>query len=175
MGGNTKVFQIVGYQNSGKTTLITKLLAKGVSLGKRIGTIKHHGHGGIPSTSLPSKDSDHHLNAGAALSGVAGEGALLLQLPSQEWKLDKLLQLYQIYTFDLILIEGFKSAPYPKVVLLREQQDLFLLKQLDNIQAVISRFPLPQNAIYSSIPVFQMEECFTFIQWFYQTYLLKYK
>lgn len=173
MGGNAKVFQIVGYQNSGKTTLITNLLAKGASLGKRIGTIKHHGHGGVPSTSIPSKDSDRHLNAGAALSGVAGEGALLLQLPAQEWQLDTLLQLYQIFVFDLILIEGFKLAPHPKVVLLRQPQDLILLEQLDNIQAVISRFPLSQDAVSSTIPVFKIEECLTFIQWFYQTYLQK--
>ena len=43
------IFQIVGYQNSGKTTFLNKLISHLTAVGINTATIKHHGHGGKPS------------------------------------------------------------------------------------------------------------------------------
>ncbi|OKL37471.1 molybdopterin-guanine dinucleotide biosynthesis protein B [Domibacillus mangrovi] len=127
------IFQVVGYQNSGKTTLLEKLIACAAAEGLRIASIKHHGHGGMPDT----KDSTRHQQAGAIISGVEGGGALHLHIQREKWKLDDILQLYQLFSVDLILIEGYKLEEYPKVVLIRNEDDLSLL-ELENIQCVIS-------------------------------------
>ena len=55
-----KVFQIVGYQNSGKTTLMEKVISGAAEKGVRVAYIKHHGHGGAPD----AKDSTRHQQAG---------------------------------------------------------------------------------------------------------------
>lgn len=127
------IFQVVGYQNSGKTTLVEKLIAHAAAKDLRIASIKHHGHGGTPDT----KDSTRHQQAGAIISGVEGGGALHLHIQREEWKLDDILQLYQLFSVDLILIEGYKLETHPKVVLIRTEDDLSLL-ELENIQCVIS-------------------------------------
>lgn len=66
-----KIIQIVGYQNSGKTTLMEQLIKHATKEGLRVGTIKHHGHGGAPVENL-SKDSNRHEQAGARVSAVEG-------------------------------------------------------------------------------------------------------
>ncbi|MED4879509.1 molybdopterin-guanine dinucleotide biosynthesis protein MobB, partial [Anoxybacillus geothermalis] len=43
------VWQVVGYKHSGKTTLMEKWVTAAVREGWRVGTVKHHGHGGEPA------------------------------------------------------------------------------------------------------------------------------
>lgn len=52
-GQNRSILQIVGYQNSGKTTLMEKLIQALTYEGMKVATIKHHGHGGYPE--VPKK------------------------------------------------------------------------------------------------------------------------
>lgn len=132
------VLQIVGFQNSGKTTLVTKIIDAMSSLGVRIGTIKHHGHGGFPDSYDTDKDTAKHREAGATVTAVEGAGMLQFHAYNSEgWKLQEMLSFYNRLPLDIILIEGFKRDPYPKIVLLRSVEDEELLEQLENIQAVI--------------------------------------
>ncbi len=48
MGKATSILQIVGYQNSGKTTLVEKVVYALAEQNMKVATIKHHGHGGFP-------------------------------------------------------------------------------------------------------------------------------
>lgn len=132
------VLQIVGFQNSGKTTLLTKIIET-VSLdGLKVGTLKHHGHGGSPDVFDEGKDTGKHRQAGAMATGVEGNGLLQLHvLNSNGWSLQEMLSLYDQLPIDLILIEGFKKENFPKIVLLRSEEDELLLKQLDNIKIII--------------------------------------
>jgi len=79
LGQHRTVLQIVGYQNSGKTTLAEKLISYACNKGLRVGSIKHHGHGGAPASNL-TKDSTRHAQAGAVVSAVEGDGVVQLQL-----------------------------------------------------------------------------------------------
>jgi molybdopterin-guanine dinucleotide biosynthesis adapter protein len=137
------ILQVIGYQNSGKTTLIEKCVKELTKQGYKVGTLKHHGHGGKPA--LPKeKDSTRHWKAGAAVSAVEGDGTLLLTAAAKNgWNLSELIELYHHFSIDILLIEGFKLSPYPKIVCLRDESDVHLL-QLPNVVASISWVPLKQ-------------------------------
>lgn len=130
------IFQIVGYQNSGKTTLATKIIALLTARDFSIVTIKHHGHGGKPDM-VVNKDSNQHISAGACASIVEGDGRLLLQADKPSWTLNEQIDVLRPFQPDIILIEGHKFENYPKVVILRTDKDHELLDQLTNIHAVL--------------------------------------
>lgn len=141
------ILQIVGYQNSGKTTLTEKLVQRAKQHGLIAATIKHHGHGGVPETEIDSKDSIRHLNAGAIVSSVEGEGMLQLRTNLINWDLKKTIELYRFFSPDIIFIEGYKRESYPKVVLIRDESDLTLIDSLTNIKCVISLVELQKNKL----------------------------
>lgn len=156
----SKVFQIVGYQNSGKTTLLQKMILGGTSRGLRIGTIKHHGHGGKPDKSVSDKDSDKHRNSGAMITSVEGDGTLLIEATKQYWSVEEIVLAYESFSLDLILIEGYKKASYPKVVMIRNEEDLSLLEELENIHTIISWIPLAARNVYFIHSMDQFVEAF---------------
>ncbi|MGD6941325.1 molybdopterin-guanine dinucleotide biosynthesis protein B [Cytobacillus gottheilii] len=129
---NPFIFQIVGYQNSGKTTLIEQVIRRLKANGKRTVVIKHHGHGGKPSLD-EDKDSFRHVKAGAAAALVEGDGRLILHAEKQEWSLDEKIAMATCLNPDLILLEGHKYEEFPKAVLIRKVDDLQLLHELSNI------------------------------------------
>ncbi|HLR65805.1 molybdopterin-guanine dinucleotide biosynthesis protein B [Virgibacillus alimentarius] len=130
------IFQIVGYKNAGKTTLIKKLIQYFSKEGIRVGTLKHHGHGGEPAF-VKDTDSYEHLEAGSIISAVQGEKMLQVTVnKTEELKFDEILKLYTFLPLDLLLIEGYKNEKYPKIVLLRDQADAQLLSTVSNIKAV---------------------------------------
>lgn len=130
------IFQVVGYQDSGKTTVVSLLIKRLKTEGMRVVSIKHHGHGGKPSV-VQNKDSSRHLDSGALASLVEGEGSLLLQAEKPSWTLNEKIQLISFFNPDVILIEGSKRETFPKLLLLRKKEDLGLIKLLSNIRIVI--------------------------------------
>jgi molybdopterin-guanine dinucleotide biosynthesis adapter protein len=132
------LFQIAGYQNSGKTTLSLSLIKQLTAAGLKVATIKHHGHGGRPDV-VEAKDSDKHVKAGAAVSLVEGEGRLVIHAENGNWSLSEEIDMLSCFNPDVILIEGYKQEPYPKAVILRDESDLELVENLSNIQVVLLR------------------------------------
>ncbi|MFY4777021.1 molybdopterin-guanine dinucleotide biosynthesis protein B [Metabacillus sp. RGM 3146] len=157
------VVQIVGYQNSGKTSLACKLLAEGKRNNWKMSSIKHHGHGGTPSLN-GMKDSEMHLQAGAIAAGVEGEGVFQLALNSPGIKLDKIIMLYKALEMDVILVEGYKKEDYPKIVLLRSNEDFQLIQELNNIIAVITSFEYTSQN--DSFPYFHRDDDHLIVRWF---------
>ncbi|MFD1864166.1 molybdopterin-guanine dinucleotide biosynthesis protein B [Planococcus chinensis] len=133
---NMKILQVVGYKNSGKTTLMNRLIALAQETGKKVSAIKHHGHGGKPDLPPAGTDSTQFLANGAASSLVYGGGLVQLHLERQEADLEKFIGFSKLIDPDFILIEGFKDAPYPKAVLVRSGEDWDTLKGLSDIRAV---------------------------------------
>ncbi|RLQ96647.1 molybdopterin-guanine dinucleotide biosynthesis protein B [Falsibacillus albus] len=157
MGEYCPILQIVGYQNSGKTTLMQKLIVHAKEKGLSAASIKHHGHGSGLENSGSSKDSSLHFQAGALVSSVNGEGVLQLSARIEQWGLDDIIELYRFFLPDLIFIEGYKNASYPKVVLIRNDGDFHLLKTLKNIMCIISEVPISEDDI-SFAPIFSRKE-----------------
>lgn len=156
MGHHRKILQIVGYQNSGKTTLMEQLITQAATEGFRVGTIKHHGHGGIPMIES-SKDSVRHEKAGASVTAVEGEGTLRMSIHQSNWQLADILAIYETFNMDMILIEGYKNEDYPKVVLLRQAEDESLLQKVSNIICVLywPTYPLNKPLDY---PAYSIQE-----------------
>jgi molybdopterin-guanine dinucleotide biosynthesis protein B len=107
------IISIVGRSNSGKTTLLEKLIAELTTRGYRIATVKHtHGSMAYPES---DKDSDRHLKAGSAVALVTSPGGLVLTKKyEQELTLDQVALIIG-EDYDLILTEGFKEADTPKI------------------------------------------------------------
>ena len=152
------LFQIAGYQNSGKTTLSLRLIKELTAAGLKVATIKHHGHGGRPEVA-EAKDSDMHVKAGAAVSLVEGGGRMIIQAENGKWSLSEEIDMLSFFKPDVILIEGYKNELYPKAVILRDESDLELVEKLDNIQVVLCRNPELANMLKESdLPVLNIDD-----------------
>src|SRR5690625_3863053 len=129
-----RVIQIVGYKNSGKTTLVQSLVKLFLKKGIRVASLKHHGHGGIP-LGIEEADSEKHRQAGALISGV--EGNHLLQLSNQQtWKMEHMIAIYELLNIELLLIEGFKQYYYDMIFLLIKLEELTLMYHTDKISVL---------------------------------------
>lgn len=157
-----KIMQIVGYKNSGKTAVAKRLIELLSMKSVRVASLKHHGHGGVP-LGIESTDSEEHRQAGALIAGV--EGAGVLQLSNHHpWRMEQMIMIYKLLQIEVLMVEGFKTYDYDKIVLIRGDEDLHLLEQLTHIKAVIT--PLNLNQSLYSYPVFKRDEIEDFNNWF---------
>ncbi|EJR68245.1 molybdopterin-guanine dinucleotide biosynthesis protein B [Bacillus cereus VD115] len=166
LGKASSILQIVGYQNSGKTTLVEKVVHALAESEMKVATIKHHGHGGFPT--VAQKDSERHRKAGAVVSSVEGAGLLSLSSLREEWSLQEIIRLYEFFEVDTILIEGYKKENYPKVVLLRSAEDIELVHKVENVIAIITWYDAPV-ILREEYKVFHITEEKLYIDWFLQT------
>ena len=125
-----KIFGFAGWSGSGKTTLIEKLIPRFVQRGLRVSLIKHAHH--TFDVDQPGKDSYRHRHAGASE---------ILVTSSRRWVLMHELrgahepsfeeQLKHLSPCDLLLVEGFKFAPIPKLEVWRKEPGEALLHPND--------------------------------------------
>ncbi|WP_186576398.1 molybdopterin-guanine dinucleotide biosynthesis protein B [Aquibacillus kalidii] len=132
-----KIIQVVGYKNSGKTTVSSGIIKMLTKKGYRVASLKHHGHGGVP-LGLEDTDSERHLRAGSVLAGVEGEGHLNLSVQDMDWNMESLIGIYRAMHTEILVIEGFKQHNFGKIVLLRNQEDSHLLNNSSNIKAILA-------------------------------------
>jgi molybdopterin-guanine dinucleotide biosynthesis adapter protein len=113
-----RIIGIAGWSGAGKTTLILKLIPLLAAKGLAVSTLKHAHH--MFDVDQPGKDSYAHRSAGATEVLIASENrfALMHELRgSPEPPLEMLLS--KLTPVDLVLIEGFKRAPHPKIEVFR--------------------------------------------------------
>ena len=109
-----RVIFISGFSNSGKTTLIERLIPRLRRLGLRVGTIKHAHEGFEPDR--PGKDSWRHAQAGAcAVTLIAPKQVASFIQTEQETPLAPILH-QMASRADLVLVEGFKQVPGPRIL-----------------------------------------------------------
>lgn len=144
------VITIVGHSNSGKTTLVEKLIPELKRRGYRVGTIKHTHHGF--SMDQKGKDTYRHRAAGADAVLAASPGQIALVKSISGESLDSLLPYFQ--DMDIVLVEGFKKEKKPKIEVFRSQiNQTPLFPDDDLLVAVVTDYP------YSArVPVFQFED-----------------
>jgi molybdopterin-guanine dinucleotide biosynthesis protein B len=108
-----KVLGIVGWSGSGKTTLLTAILPLLRRVGLRVSTIKHTHHDF--DMDRPGKDSFRHREAGAheVLIASGSRWALLHEVQGPEPSLPELLT--KLDPVDFVLVEGYKTHPFPKL------------------------------------------------------------
>jgi molybdopterin-guanine dinucleotide biosynthesis protein MobB len=107
------VVSIVGKSNSGKTTLIEKLLGELKSRGYKVATIKHASQ--KSNFDEPGKDSWRHIQAGSKATIISSPDNIVLIKPvTEEPSLEELARLAG-EDYDLILTEGFSEGNAPKI------------------------------------------------------------
>ncbi len=135
MGDNLPAFAISGWSGSGKTTLIERIIPPLRKQGLKVVVVKHDTHG--INVDHPGKDSDRLFKAGAdvVLRGPKEELRRIHQNGSESLSVT-LTRLSQQY--DLVLVEGHKGTPLPKIWLSSEDE-LGPPTQVDQVLAVLSR------------------------------------
>ena len=137
----TPIVSIVGKSNSGKTTLVEKLIPELVKRGYRVATIKHNVHGF--EIDHEGKDSWRHKKAGARTMVIASARRIaLIEDIDHDHALDEIRDKY-IKDADIILAEGYKGNPFPKIEVFRSElkRDLLCNKEY-NLLAVASDIKL---------------------------------
>ncbi|HQK89719.1 MAG TPA: molybdopterin-guanine dinucleotide biosynthesis protein B [Smithellaceae bacterium] len=113
------IVSIVGKSNSGKTTLLEKIIADLVHRGYRVATIKHNRHGF--NIDHEGKDSYRHKKAGAHTTVVSSPHQLaLVQDVDHDHSFEEIREKF-ISGADIILTEGFKVNDYPKIEVFRSE------------------------------------------------------
>jgi len=108
---------ISGIKNSGKTTLITRLIPRLTNLGYKVATIKHDGHdfeGDVKGT-----DSYRHKEAGAYGTAVFSNSKFMIIKEQNNISEKELIENFK--EADIILLEGFKYSNYPKLEVVRKE------------------------------------------------------
>jgi molybdopterin-guanine dinucleotide biosynthesis protein B len=134
------ILQVVGFKNAGKTTLLCELVSALAQDGLRVGTVKRDAHDTFePDTR--GTDSWLHRRAGALVTAVSSPArtACFAGVPRT---LDELIDGMKPFGLDVVLTEGFKTAPYPKIAIVRTDADAELLR-LPGVLAVMLREPAP--------------------------------
>jgi molybdopterin-guanine dinucleotide biosynthesis protein B len=139
------IVSLVGKSNSGKTTLMEKMIEKLVERGYRVATIKHNLHGF--DIDHEGKDSWRHKKAGARLTLLASPGKVaVMEDTGADLGIGELRDRY-IHNVDIILTEGFKGNPYPKIEVFRSVLKRELLSSKDdNLIAVAGDEPVETDA-----------------------------
>jgi molybdopterin-guanine dinucleotide biosynthesis protein B len=144
------IVSIVGRSESGKTTLIEKLIPELKSRGLRVGTIKHTHHD--IEFDQAGKDSDRHRAAGAETVILASAGRIAMMKNGGSARLEDLIRYFD--DVDLLITEGFKRAPSPKIEVVRAAVSREMMCRNDpNLIAVAS-----DAAIETPRPLFRLDD-----------------
>ncbi len=141
-----RVIGFAGWSGSGKTALLRRLIPALVARGLSVSTCKHAHHGF--DIDQPGKDSWAHRAAGATevVVGSANRWALMHELRgAAEPALPDLLS--RMSRVDLVLVEGFKRGPQPKIEVHRAAVGKPLLHPGDPTIVALAAVPVMEGAI----------------------------
>ena len=163
----TPIICIVGRSQTGKTTLLEKLIPVLKGRGYRIGTIKHSHH--VFDFDQVGKDSWRHKDAGAETVMIASPGKIAMVKNDHEGTLDSLHAYFS--DLDLVITEGYKGARKPKIEVVRAaRHSEALLADDPNLIAVATDVELVMN-----VPVFGLEDVERLADFIEENYLTKAK
>jgi molybdopterin-guanine dinucleotide biosynthesis adapter protein len=141
-----KYYGVIGWKNAGKTTLMERLVAQFVARGLRVSTIKHVHHD--VDLDRPGKDTYRHRAAGAheVILASAQRFALMGEHSAGEPPLTDMLA--RLAPVDLVLIEGYKRDPHPKIEVWRKAAGHDLIQPSDpTIRAIATDSDLPPQSV----------------------------
>lgn len=168
---NRLVFGVVGWKNSGKTTLMTKLISELAGRGFAVSVIKHaHAKFEIDH---PGRDSFKMREAGACQVMLSSPRrfAVMRELgKSPEMTFDELLSLAG--PCDLVLVEGYKREGFPKIEIRREGATSRqpLSAEFPEVVAIASDNPGNED---ESLPIFPIDETAAIVDFIVATLGLK--
>ncbi|MET0515527.1 MAG: molybdopterin-guanine dinucleotide biosynthesis protein B [Nitrospiraceae bacterium] len=145
------ILSFVGRSNSGKTTLIERVIPELVRHGYKIATVKHAGHGFDLDTE--GKDSWRHKLAGASSVIVMSKSSLAMFADvSDQMKVEEVRDRYLDSTYDLIIAEGWRGEDYPKIVVVRDHVSEVPVST-DGLLGVVTNKP-----VETQVPLFDPDD-----------------
>ena len=134
-GTGIPVVSVVGKSDSGKTTLMERLIRELTERGYRVGSVKHHVHDF--DIDVPGKDSWRHARAGAAVTLVSSPSKLgMTRVMDHEASLDELLAL--AHDVDILLTEGYRRAGNVRIEVSRRARSTELVCQPHELFALVT-------------------------------------
>ncbi len=144
------VISVVGKSGVGKTTLLEKLIAELKRRGYRVATIKHDTHGF--EIDRPGKDTWRHAQAGSDHVVLASPNRIAhIQRLDRELTLPEIVA--TIHDADIILTEGYKRGPAPKIEVSRAARSRELLCSPEELVAIATDQPYDLN-----VPQFDLND-----------------
>lgn len=133
---------VVGWSGAGKTTLLTRLVPELRQRGLRVGVVKHS------SDEHPlhreGSDTARYAHSGATFVGFANPAGVQLTFPESPEQVLSLLERLA-GTVDLVLVEGWKQGPLPKLEVWREGLGPLLAAERQDVLAVVGEAEVPEG------------------------------
>ncbi|MFQ5595322.1 MAG: molybdopterin-guanine dinucleotide biosynthesis protein B [Anaerolineae bacterium] len=145
------IISVVGRSDSGKTTLLEKLIPEFKRRGYRVATVKHHAHPGF-EMDKPGKDTWRHAQAGSDHVVIAApDKVAAIWRTDRESTLDEIAA--GIANVDIILTEGYRWADKPKIEVVRSARSQEPLCTPDELVALATDLQFDLD-----VPQFSLED-----------------
>lgn len=151
-----RIVAISGIKNSGKTTLICRLLEIFKEKGLRVVVLKHDGHDFEPD--VPGTDTYRQLQAGAYGTAVFSKGKYMLVKQQPQISEKELMEFFP--EADLILLEGFKYSTYPKIEIVRKENSSESVCNPKRLMAIATNLDAEEREALSvpeDVPLFELD------------------
>jgi len=149
------IFIVSGVKNSGKTTLIEKLIGEFVSRGLRTAVIKHDGHDF--EADVPGTDSWRHQKAGAYGTSIFSPHRYFIYKQQPGVTQEDMIKAFP--EADVIILEGFKELSYTKIEVVRDGNSQKPVCPADSLAALVTDMEKEQFPDeYSELPVYGLED-----------------
>jgi molybdopterin-guanine dinucleotide biosynthesis protein B len=147
-----RVYGVIGWKNSGKTSLMERLVAEITGRGLSVSTVKHVHHS--VDLDQPGKDTFRHRQAGAreVVLASADRLAILVEHRGPEPELPAVLA--RLATVDLVLVEGYKRDAHPKLEVWREETGQPLIQLGDPLVRAVAT----DAALTLPVPVLDLND-----------------
>lgn len=152
------VFSFVAFSGTGKTSYLEQVVSGLCRAGVRVGVLKHDGHEFEPDQ--PGKDSWRFAQAGAVVTAVSS-GTKTMWVERRALSPEQALS--RFCHVDLVLTEGYKRGPWPKIAVYRSQSGQPLCMEPEDCAAIVSDVPLT-----APCPVFSIHNPEPMVQWLLQ-------
>lgn len=149
-----RVIGVTGFKNSGKTTLVERLVEELTRRGLRIATVKHAHH--TFDIDHKGRDSFRHRTAGAREVAVVSRNqwAIIRDMNDEpEPSLEDIMG--RLQPCDLVIVEGYKRDRHPKIEVRNLELDHPLLAGDDDTIVAIAASDLLDSA---PVPVFLRDD-----------------
>ncbi|MDO8879392.1 MAG: molybdopterin-guanine dinucleotide biosynthesis protein B [Coriobacteriia bacterium] len=151
-GTGIPVVSVVGKSDSGKTTLMERLIRALADRGHRVGSVKHHVHDF--DIDVPGKDSWRHAKAGSVVSLVSSPSKLgMTRDMDHEATLDELLEL--AHDVDILLTEGYRRAGNVRIEVSRRARSTELVCEPSELFALVTD---NDELEVGDVPVFGLDD-----------------
>ncbi|EAC2486185.1 molybdopterin-guanine dinucleotide biosynthesis protein B [Listeria monocytogenes] len=138
------ILQIIGFKNSGKTTLLNALIRASRKENYTVSAIKHDAHDF--SVDHAGTDSYSFQESGAEAVVIANSRQYAVM---EQTDIDLKTAIQKLPESDIVLIEGYKEGPFPKIILVREQAEIELLNNSKAVHKIATHNPaLKKEAIF---------------------------